>query len=115
MKLDFSRGDFMRVYLLDLVRVFAISLVLVAHIGQKIGSPVGAFFGIQNFYYVSLGGVAVSIFLVLSGMVMEWNYKGLNLKLFSIYCRQDIEDLPYILSFVNYWNIRFCCKVILGL
>ena len=64
----------MRVYLFDLVRVFAIALLLVAHIAQSIGSPLGGFFGLPHFYYVSLGGVAVSLFLVLSGMTIEWSH-----------------------------------------
>jgi len=58
-----------RSVLLDLLRVFAIGLVFIAHFGQLLGTSTGGFFGLKNFYYVSLGGVGVSIFLVLSGVL----------------------------------------------
>ncbi len=58
-----------RSYILDLLRIFAIALVFVAHIGQAMGSDIGGFFGIKNVYYVSLGGVGVSLFLILSGVL----------------------------------------------
>lgn len=58
-----------RSILLDLLRVVAIVLVFVAHFGQVLGSGFGDFFGLKNFYYVSLGGVGVSLFLVLSGIL----------------------------------------------
>ncbi|SBS33440.1 Acyltransferase family protein [Marinomonas aquimarina] len=58
-----------RSVLLDLLRIMAISLVFVAHFGQVLDHWTGEFFGIKNFYYVSLGGVGVSMFLVLSGVL----------------------------------------------
>lgn len=58
-----------RSLLLDLLRIFAITLVFIAHIGQELGHFSGDFFGIKNFYYVSLGGVGVSLFLILSGLL----------------------------------------------
>jgi peptidoglycan/LPS O-acetylase OafA/YrhL len=58
-----------RSILLDLLRIFAIGLVFVAHFGQFLGASTGGFFGVKNFYYVSLGGVGVSIFLILSGVL----------------------------------------------
>ncbi|GGO87229.1 hypothetical protein GCM10011348_39930 [Marinobacterium nitratireducens] len=53
--------------LLDSLRILAIALVLIAHIGQLLGHASGDFFGLKNFYFVSLGGLGVSLFLVLSG------------------------------------------------
>lgn len=58
-----------RSLLLDLFRIAAISLVLIAHFGQLFGHASGGFFGIKNFYYVSLGGLGVSLFLLLSGIL----------------------------------------------
>lgn len=55
--------------LLDLLRISAIALVFVAHIGQILGTSLGGFFGVKNFYYVSLGGIGVSMFLILSGIL----------------------------------------------
>lgn len=55
--------------LLDLLRIIAIGMVFIAHFGQLLGGPAGGFFGVKNFYYVSLGGLGVSVFLVLSGIL----------------------------------------------
>jgi peptidoglycan/LPS O-acetylase OafA/YrhL len=52
---------------LDFARCVATALLLLAHIGQAIGNPIGAFFDGTYFYYVSLGGLAVTIILILSG------------------------------------------------
>lgn len=58
-----------RSILLDVLRIVAIGLVFVAHFGQVLGHWSGDFFGLKNFYYVSLGGVGVTMFLVLSGIL----------------------------------------------
>ena len=58
-----------RSVVLDLLRIAAIGLVFVAHFGQILGHWSGDFFGLKNFYYVSLGGVGVTMFLVLSGIL----------------------------------------------
>ena len=58
-----------RSILLDILRISAIALVFVAHFGQLVDTSAGDFFGLKNFYYVSLGGVGVSLFLVLSGIL----------------------------------------------
>jgi peptidoglycan/LPS O-acetylase OafA/YrhL len=59
---------------LDVLRNAAIGLILLAHIAQAIDSPWGEPFGIPNFYHVTLGGLAVTIFLVLSGVVLQMQY-----------------------------------------
>jgi peptidoglycan/LPS O-acetylase OafA/YrhL len=61
----------MRVFLLDLLRSISILMLLMAHIGQEIKSPLGSFFGLPGFYYISMGGFAVTIFLILSGLVLN--------------------------------------------
>lgn len=58
-----------RSLLLDFLRVFAIALVFIAHFGQVLDHSAGSFFGVKNFYYVSLGGLGVSLFLILSGVL----------------------------------------------
>ena len=55
--------------ILDFLRVVAITLVFVAHFGQELSWSVGGFYGFKNIYYVSLGGVGVSVFLILSGVL----------------------------------------------
>ncbi|MDD5232438.1 MAG: acyltransferase family protein [Syntrophales bacterium] len=49
------------------MRVTAIFLLVTAHVSQETGSALGGYFGIKNIFYVSLGGIAVSIFLFVSG------------------------------------------------
>lgn len=58
-----------RSLILDLLRILAITLVFIAHFGQLLGTPTGSFFGVKNFYYVSLGGIGVTLFLGLSGIL----------------------------------------------
>ncbi len=58
-----------RSLLIDLLRILAITLVFIAHLGQLLGHNSGDFFGWKNIYFVSLGGVGVSLFLVLSGIL----------------------------------------------
>lgn len=77
-----------RLYCLDAIRIFAIILLLFSHVSAFLGLPYGGFFGIKNFYYVSLGGVAVTIFLVLSGLVLGLNYPLISNNYFKfIYSR----------------------------
>lgn len=61
----------MRYIFIDLIRAGAIVFLLSAHIGQEISNPIGRFCGVYNFYYVSLGGLAVTFFLIVSGIVLE--------------------------------------------
>lgn len=55
--------------LLDRLRILAISLVLAAHAGQLPGYASGDFFGWKNVYFVSPGGVAVTLFWILPGIL----------------------------------------------
>ena len=64
----------MRFIVLDIIRCAAIILLIIAHIAQVFHSPVGGYFGIPNFYRVTLGGFAVTIFLILSGFVLQLRY-----------------------------------------
>lgn len=63
-----------RFIIFDLIRILAIGLIIFAHLMQTLGKEIGGFFGCPNFYFVSLGGVGVSFFLILSGMAMEAGY-----------------------------------------
>jgi peptidoglycan/LPS O-acetylase OafA/YrhL len=58
-----------RSILLDSLRILAILLVFIAHAGQLLDHASGDFFGWKNLYFVSLGGVGVTIFLLLSGIL----------------------------------------------
>lgn len=64
-----------RYIVIDIARVVAISLVAFTHIFQSVGNrEVGGFFGIKNFYWVSWGGVGVTVFLIISGLSLEINH-----------------------------------------
>jgi peptidoglycan/LPS O-acetylase OafA/YrhL len=64
-----------RVILFDILRIIAIFLVVFAHLCQFLGSPGwGGFFGIWNFFWVSSGGIGVTIFLIVSGGSLALNY-----------------------------------------
>ena len=88
-----------RSLLLDLLRIFAISLVFVAHFGQLLGHPAGDFFGIKNFYYVSWGGVGVSLFLVLSGILAGLTDGNRNIGYLTYLIKKILRIYPlYLMS-----------------
>jgi peptidoglycan/LPS O-acetylase OafA/YrhL len=60
-----------RIVFLDLLRVFAVLLVVFSHYTD---SP--RFLGIRDFYWVSIGGIGVTLAIVLSGMSLEYNHGG---------------------------------------
>lgn len=70
----------MRIVILDIARCGAIIMLLLAHIAQAIENPLGVFFGIKGFYFVSLGGIAVTIFLIISGLAIELQYGSKEIK-----------------------------------
>ena len=63
-----------RLALLDLFRVIAIIFVLTVHVGQAAEYPIARFFGIENFYWVTIGDIGVTIFIILSGLSIELSY-----------------------------------------
>jgi peptidoglycan/LPS O-acetylase OafA/YrhL len=79
---------------LDLARCLAITLLLLAHVGQTVHSPLGGDAGIRNFYYGSLGNLAVTIFLVISGWVLELRYGGTHLNYRRFLVKRLLRILP---------------------
>jgi peptidoglycan/LPS O-acetylase OafA/YrhL len=96
---------------LDFARCVAIALLLLAHIGQEIRNPIGDFFGVPYFYYVSLGGLAVTVFLILSGAVLELKYGGLKIRYLQFISKRCLRIYPvYYLSLllsIMIYFIRF--------
>jgi peptidoglycan/LPS O-acetylase OafA/YrhL len=89
----------MRYVLLDLVRVVAITFLMTAHSAQSFGCWIGNAFGIQGFYYVTIGGVAVTIFLVLSGLLLGLLYQDRQIGYFSFMKKRIVRLYPvYYLS-----------------
>ncbi|MFD2177732.1 acyltransferase family protein [Veronia pacifica] len=88
-----------RSFVLDLARVIAITFVFVAHFGQLLDSDIGGFFGVKNIYYVSLGGVGVSVFLVLSGILAGLSDARKQSPFFTYMARKIQRIYPiYLLS-----------------
>jgi len=86
---------------LDFWRCIAIILLLAAHIAHQTGSPIGASFGILNFYFVTLGGLAVTIFLVISGAVLHMQYGGKEIKYSIFMFKRFLRIYPiYYLSLI---------------
>ncbi len=89
----------MRIVALDSIRCVAIIFLLTAHIGQAINHPIGYGIGIPDFYHVTLGGLAVTIFLVLSGYVLEFFYGNNRGNYFAFICKRCLKIYPiYYLS-----------------
>jgi peptidoglycan/LPS O-acetylase OafA/YrhL len=95
---------------LDLLRCGAIVLLLLAHIGQSIDSPLGGFFGIPNFYHVSLGGLAVTIFLLLSGAVLQMQYSHKSINYPQFLAKRWLRIYPvYYLSLIVGFGV-YCLR-----
>ncbi len=68
-----------RLLIFDLLRIIATELVVTAHIAQKLNIPIlNGTYGIPNFYFVSLGGMGVTILLVVSGAVLRLNHTNVT-------------------------------------
>lgn len=93
-----------RILFFDFVRIFAILLVIFTHIAQTVHSPLGGFFGIKGFYEVSLGGVAVTLFLFLSGLVLEINYG-----------RKPLNYFPFIRKRLTYIYPIYWLSTLIGI
>ncbi|MFH1531437.1 MAG: TrmO family methyltransferase [Pseudomonadota bacterium] len=96
-----QKQEIRRVVTLDLLRVFAVVLLLLAHVGQELRHPLGKFFGIHNFYRVSLGGVAVTIFLILSGVALHLQYGNRRFRFSDFLAKRLLRIYPiYWMSLV---------------
>jgi len=84
----------LRYLLLDLVRVFAIGLIVAGHIGQATGGVLAARFGVEQFYYVSWAGLGVTLFIVLSGLVLELSYGAKAVRLGPFMLRRALRIYP---------------------
>jgi len=86
---------------LDVVRIIAIALLLTSHIAGIIHNPIGGTFGIKGFYYVTLGGLAVSIFLILSGITLGLQYSNMNISYYNFILKRFYRIYPiYYMSII---------------
>jgi len=84
----------MRIFSLDLIRCLAIVLLLVGHIALVLQNPIGKLFNIGGFYAVSPGGLAVTIFPVLSGLTIELQYGNRRMNFGRFMFRRIIRIYP---------------------
>ena len=81
-----------RSLLLDLIRIVSISLVIGDHILQHLTNPTARLliqsFGIKGFYWTNMGSVGVTLFLILSGMALEYNHGKEKIKYFSFIAKR---------------------------
>lgn len=91
----------MRIVLLDVMRSVAIIMLLIAHIAQAIQSPLGDFFGPSSLYRVSLGGLAVTLFLMISGMALGLQYQDKKIRFPQFIIKRCLRIYPvYYMSLI---------------
>ena len=69
-----------RIVLLDIIRIVAIVLLITSHTANVFRHPLANPFGVHDFYWVSLGGVAVTLFFILSGLSLELKYGAAQIR-----------------------------------
>jgi peptidoglycan/LPS O-acetylase OafA/YrhL len=95
----FNMNKTRRLIILDVIRVTAFFLVFFTHVAQRYQLRYGQPFGILNFYWVTLGGVGVTLFILLSGTVLGLKYKNNKLRLVEFLQNRVLRIyIPYILS-----------------
>jgi peptidoglycan/LPS O-acetylase OafA/YrhL len=85
-----------RSVLLDIIRTLAIAIIVFYHIlVVNLKSPLANIhFGISPFYWKTWGEVGVTIFLILSGIVLELNYGKRKLKYLSFIYNRILRIYP---------------------
>lgn len=91
-------GESKRLLFFDIIRVCAILLVLLWHLGSylQISFIMNMLLGIPNVYYVYIGGIGVSLFIFISGSMLEYTYTPIkNMKgLFNFYRHRFTKIIP---------------------
>lgn len=85
-----------RLLFFDVLRVTAVSFIVLRHISTAIIDfyPFNLMLGFRHIYYVSMGGLGVSILLFVSGAVLEYQKKTIN----------DYKSLLYFYE-KRFWRI----------
>ncbi|MEO6667644.1 MAG: acyltransferase family protein, partial [Nitrospiria bacterium] len=91
------RGDD-RVLLFDALRVVAIGMVLLSHVLITIGPPwseVGQpYLGVEGFYRATWGQLGVTIFLVVSGLCLEFASRGRQIRPVRFFLGRVVRIYP---------------------
>ena len=87
-----------RILILDLFRVMATFMVIFSHILFTLGRPwlqkYQLSFGIQPFYWATWGEIGVTIFLILSGLSLEYTYGGRQINFGRFYKKRILRIYP---------------------
>lgn len=83
-----------RSVLLDILRAFSVIAVVLGHVLQEFDHPWGNKFGIPNFYYVSMGGVAVTVLIIISGIVLGLRYTSDNIRYWDFIKKRILRIYP---------------------
>lgn len=98
-----------RIYFFDYFRLIAFFMVFFVHVFQRYRLSIGQAFGIKDFYWVSIGGVAVSFFVILSGLTLTYVYESKRLILGEFFRRRIMR------IYVPYFIVVALALVLLGL
>lgn len=97
-----------RVPMFDLWRVIGVALVIGVHLLQRLGSRLGGAYGFPGVYYVTLGGLGVTVLIVLSGIVLEYNYGDSTVAYGRFLYRRLVRLYPV------YWLAMLATPLIMG-
>ncbi len=97
-----------RVPLFDFIRVIAVLMIIFVHIFQRYQLEYGYPFGINNFYWVSIGGLGVTLLVILSGAVLQYNYGDKKINYWQFVFRRIKRIYPV------YWLSIFFTLVLFG-
>jgi peptidoglycan/LPS O-acetylase OafA/YrhL len=102
-----------RVLAVDLLRVTAISLVILSHALITLSSswpgPGQAHFGIFPFTWNTWGEIGVTIFLVISGFGLGYTYRGHRVRLASFLLKRIVRIYP-----IYYFSLFLALAIHLG-
>ncbi|MFH1366796.1 MAG: acyltransferase family protein [Patescibacteria group bacterium] len=113
----------MRYALLDLIRVLAVFMVVFFHLSTRFSSFFSKGIFIGRLYYLSLGCLAVTILIVLSGLVLTLEYQGKKInfrefifkRLFRIYSAYlFIFFFALVLFIIESSNYQITVKEFIG-
>lgn len=103
-----------RVVAIDLLRVIAVSMVILSHALITLSSswpgPGQAHFGLFPFYWNTWGEIGVTIFLVISGFGLGYTYRGQRVDLAPFVLRRVIRIYP-----VYYFSLLFALAIHIGI
>ncbi len=82
----------MRFTLIDLFRIIALVILLIYHIATEFGPQIiEPFFRIGNFYFMNLGNLAVTLFVIISGLILQLKYGQTKYKYLKFISRRLVR------------------------